>query len=260
MASDPVCERATALSALPAVRHAFFTRGGGVSGGLYRSLNSGLGSRDDPQAVAENRRRMAAALDVGSTVLSTPHQWHSADAIVVAEPFAPGALPKADALVTRTRGLVIGVSMADCCPVLFADPQAGIVGAAHAGWRGALGGVTDAAIAAMEQLGARRERVVAVLGQCIRQASYEVGEGFVETFYAADPANRGFFRPGDAEGKSWFDLPGYVAARLATAGLLQVFDLGFDTYADEDRFFSYRRMTHRGESDYGRHVAAIALA
>lgn len=260
MPTDAVFETAPALSALPGVRHAFFTRLGGVSGGVYGSLNSGLGSDDDRGHVAENRRRMAGALQVGGSTLSTPHQWHSADAVVVAGPFASGALPKADAVVTREPGLVIGVSMADCCPVLLADPHAGIVGAAHAGWKGALGGITDAVLSAMERLGARRERITAALGQCIRQPSYEVSGGFVEAFCAADAHNRRFFIAGAAPDKAQFDLPAYVAARLRGAGVGTVDDLGLDTYADEDRFFSYRRMTHRGEADYGRHVAAIALA
>jgi polyphenol oxidase len=258
MSTKAVFEQSAALAELPGVQHAFFTRQGGVSGGLYGSLNSGLGSDDDNAAVRENRRRMAAALDVGTEQLSTPNQWHSADALVVTEAFPAGVHPKADAVVTRQRGLVIGVSMADCCPVLFADAQAGVVGAAHAGWKGALGGVTDATIAAMERLGARREAITAVLGQCIRQPSYEVSQEFVDTFCAADAGNRRFFAAG-APGKAQFDLPGYVAHRLAAAGLQQVHDLGLDTYSDEHRFFSYRRMTHRGEADYGRHVAAIAL-
>jgi polyphenol oxidase len=249
-----------ALAALPSVRHAFFTRQGGVSAGLYTSLNSGMGSDDDPFAVAENRRRMALALDVGSEVLSTPYQTHSSDTLTVSAPFPTGEPPKADALVTATRGLVIGVSMADCCPVLFADPLAGIVGAAHAGWRGALGGITDSAIAAMEALGAVRSRTIAVLGQCIRQPNYEVGAEFVEQFCAGDAANRRFFLPSAAEHKALFDLAAYVRARLEAAGIGQVGDLELDTYADEARFFSYRRMTHRGEADYGRHVAAIALS
>lgn len=259
MPTDAVFETAPALAALPGVRHAFFTRIGGVSGGLYSSLNSGLGSDDDAEHVMENRRRMAGALGVGSGTLSTPHQWHSADAIVVTQPFAPGTLPKADAVVTRVPRLVIGVSMADCCPVLLADAQAGIVGAAHAGWKGALGGITDAVLSAMESLGARRAGIVAVLGQCIRQPSYEVGRDFVEAFCAADAANRRFFAAAAAAEKALFDLPGYVAARLRAGGVGVVDDLGFDTYHDDARFFSYRRMTHRGEADYGRHVAAIAL-
>jgi polyphenol oxidase len=250
---------APALAQLDGIRHAFFTREGGVSGGLYASLNSGVGSNDVPTAVAENRGRMAAALGVPSERFLTCYQIHSPNVVFAEEPWNAEARPRADAIVTNRPGLAIGVSTADCGPVLFADPEARIVGAAHAGWRGALGGVTDAAIAAMERLGAARARIVAAIGPMIRQPNYEVGSELEERFAAADPANRRFFTPATRDGHFMFDLSGYVAARLAASGVGVVDDLGACTYADADRFYSYRRMTHRGEADYGRHVNAIVL-
>ncbi len=241
------------------ISHAFFTREGGVSEGIYASLNGGRGSNDDAAAVAENRRRMTAALGVGEGLIATPHQTHSADVVVAVEPWAQGEAPRADGIVTTTRGLALGIATADCGPVLFADPAQGVIGAAHAGWKGALGGVLDATVHAMEELGARRDSIIAALGPCIRQPSYEVGAEFVANFHAADPDNARFFRPSANPGKSLFDLGGYITTRLGSLGLGQVADLGFDTYADEARFYSYRRATHRGETDYGRLVAAIAL-
>jgi YfiH family protein len=249
---------APALSVLPNVAHAFFTRNGGVSTGLYASLNGGRGSNDDPEAVAENRRRMCAVLGVGTDRLATPYQIHSPTAVIATEAWAKGAAPQADAVVSATPGLAIGISTADCGPLLFADGEAGVVAAAHAGWKGALGGVLESTVATMEKLGARRDRIKAVLGPCIRQPSYEVGPEFVETFAAADPANRAYFVPAPS-GKSLFDLGGYILTRLRAAELGTVEDLGLDTYADEARFFSFRRTTHRKEPDYGRLVAAIAL-
>jgi purine-nucleoside/S-methyl-5'-thioadenosine phosphorylase / adenosine deaminase len=243
----------------PGVAHGFFTRHGGVSQGLYASLNGGVGSRDDPDSVGENRRRMAEALGIAPARLLIPYQTHSADALAVAAPWPPEARPRCDALVTATRGLGLGVTGADCGIVLFAAPAAGVIGAAHAGWRGALGGVLEATIAAMEGLGARRAEIVAVLGPTIAQRSYEVGPEFVATFAAADPEAGWFFAPSGDAGRSRFDLPGFIGARLARAGVAQFEDLGLDTYGDEARFFSYRRATHRGEADYGRLVAAIAL-
>jgi YfiH family protein len=248
------------LAALPGIRHAFFTRAGGVSEGIYASLNGGVGSNDDGARVAENRARMATALGVAPGALMTPYQVHSADVAVVEAPWTQATRPRADAVVTATPGLAIGVSTADCGPVLLADGAARVIGAAHAGWRGALAGVTDAAIAAMERLGAERARIVAALGPMIRQPSYEVGAELVERFLAADPANSRFFRPAARAGHSMLDLPGYIAARLAGAGIGRIEDLGDCTYADPQRFFSFRRTTHRGEPDYGRHVNAIALA
>jgi YfiH family protein len=248
-----------ALSSLSGIRHAFFTREGGVSSGMYASLNSGLGSEDDRACVSENRRRMASTLGAASTHLVTAHQVHSPDAVVVTTPFE-GELPRADALVTAVRGIAVAINVADCGPVLFADAQAGVVGAAHAGWKGAVGGVLEAALDAMEELGARRENITAVLGPCIRQPSYEVGPEFVANVTAVDPANSRFFIPSSNAGYFLFDLGGLIAARLDAAGVGQREDLGLDTYADEQRFFSYRRTTHRNEPDYGRQIAAIVLA
>lgn len=251
---------APGLAGLAGIRHAFFTRGGGVSPGIYASLNAGVGSNDDPQNVAANRARMAASLGVAPEQFLTCYQIHSPDVVVADAPWSAQARPRADAVVTKRPGLAIGVSTADCGPVLFADPQARIVGAAHAGWRGALAGVTDATIAAMERLGAARERIVAAIGPMIRQPNYEVGPDLMDRFIAADPANRQFFVASAREGHFMFDLAGYVAARLAAAGIGAVEDLGACTYADPAQFYSYRRMTHRGEADYGRHVNAIVLS
>jgi polyphenol oxidase len=247
------------LAQLSGIRHAFFTRAGGVSKGVYASLNAGVGSNDEPRNVAENRVRMAAALGVPPEHFLTCYQVHSPNAVVAVEPWGPGARPRADAIVTTVAGLAIGVSTADCGPVLFADAQARVIGAAHAGWRGALAGVTDEAIAAMERLGAARDRIVAALGPMIRQANYEVGTDVWDRFVAADPANARFFRPSTRERHFMFDLAGYVAARLAAAGIGTIEDIDACTYADAAKFFSYRRMTHRGEADYGRHINAIVL-
>ena len=248
-----------ALAGLTGIRHAFFTRAGGVSGGVYATLNAGVGSNDAPENVAANRARMAAALGVAPERLLTCYQVHSAEVVVADAPWEPQARPRADAIVTQLPGLAIGASTADCAPVLFADPVGRIIGAAHAGWRGALAGVTDATIAAMERLGATRERIVAGLGPMIRQANYETGSDLRDRFIAAYPANERFFLPAARDGHFTFDLAGYLAARLAAAGIEQIADIGACTYADAERFFSYRRMTHRGEPDYGRHVNAIVL-
>jgi len=250
--------QAPSLAALPRVRHAFFTRDGGVSEGIYASLNGGLGSRDAPDKVHENRSRMAAALGVAPARFLTCHQIHSPSVVVAETPWAREATPEADAIVTREPGLAIGVLTADCGPVLFADGEAGVVGAAHSGWKGALGGVLEATIAAMEKLGAERSRVRAALGPLIRQENYEVGPEFVARFTAADPVNEKYFAPSQKAAHAMFDLPSYIAARLSRAGVaLQ--DLTLCTYADPARFFSYRRTTHRAEPDYGRHVNAIVL-
>jgi len=251
---------APALAGLTGIRHAFFTRAGGVSPGLYASLNAGVGSADDPHNVAANRARMAAALGVAAERFLTCYQIHSPDVVVADAPWEAQARPRADAIVTGRPGLAIGISTADCGPVLFAEPDARIVGAAHAGWRGALAGVTDATIAAMERLGAARARIVAAIGPMIRQPNYEVGPDLMDRFIAADPANRRFFVPSARESRFMFDLAGYVAARLAAAGIGTICDLGACTYADPDQFYSYRRMTHRGEADYGRHINAIVLS
>jgi YfiH family protein len=250
--------QASSLAALPGIRHGFFTRDGGVSDGVYATLNGGIGSKDSPAKVAENRARMAAAIGVKPERLLSCYQIHSPKVVEAREPWATTARPHADAIVTREPNLGIGVSTADCGPVLFADPQARVIGAAHAGWRGALAGVLEATIEAMERLGASRLRIVAAAGPMIRQPSYEVGTDLVERFLAADPDNTRFFAAG-RPGHAMFDLPGYVAARLGRLGLAAVEDLALCTYGDPGRFFSYRRTTHRGEPDYGRHVNAIAL-
>jgi len=244
--------RARLLGAVP---HGFLGRVGGVSEGLYAGLNCGIGSDDDPAAVAANRDAALAAVAPGACLL-TPYQVHSADCVPIDAPFAER--PRADALATATPGLALGVVTADCAPVLLADPVAGVVGAAHAGWKGALAGVTDSTVAAMEALGAVRERIVAAVGPCIARASYGVDAGFRARFLDDDAANERFFADGRA-GHARFDLEGYVAHRLAAAGVVRVETLGLDTYADERRFFSYRRSTHRGEPGYGRQVAIIAV-
>ena len=251
--------QAPSLTVLDGVRHAFFTREGGVSEGVYATLNAGVGSHDEPARVAENRARMAAALGVAADALLTAYQVHSADVVIAETPWAAAARPRADAIVTQVPGLAIGVSTADCGPVLLADETARVVAAAHAGWRGALAGVTDATIAAMERLGAKRARIIAAIGPMIRQPSYEVGADLVDQFIAADAANARFFGAAAGAGHAMFDLAGYVAARLAAAGVGRIEDLGACTYADARRFFSFRRTTHRGEPDYGRHVNAIVL-
>ncbi len=252
--------QAVSLGSLAGIRHAFFTRAGGLSGGVYASLNGGIGSRDEPERVSENRVRMAAALGTAPDCLLTAYQTHSADAITVEHPWAAKARPRADALVTRACGLAIAVTTADCGPVLLADVAAGVIGAAHAGWRGALAGVIDSTISAMEEIGAERSRIVAALGPMIRQHNYEVGPEFVAAFMTHAKGNEAFFKASRQAGHSLFDLPGYIAHRLGCAGVGHVEDLGHCTYADPERFFSYRRSTHRRESDYGRHVSAIVLA
>jgi hypothetical protein len=251
---------AGSLAALEGIRHAFFTRAGGVSDGIYQSLNGGIGSRDAPANVAENRARMAATLEIAPERFITAYQIHSPDVVTVEAPWRRDARPRADAIVTRTRGLAIGVTTADCGPVLFADAVAGVIGAAHAGWRGAFGGVLEATIAAMERGGGERTRIVAALGPMIRQESYEVGPEFVARFEAADAAHAGFFKPSARAGHALFDLAGFIAARLRNAGITHIEDVGRCTYAEPRDFFSYRGSTHRGENDYGRHVNAIALA
>jgi YfiH family protein len=250
--------QASSLARFDRIRHGFFTRSGGVSQGVYASLNGGTGSNDTPEKVAENRARMAAALGVAPDRLLTAYQVHSPDVVVVDEPWRER--PRADAIVTRTPKLAVGVSTADCGPLLFADAEAGVVGAAHAGWRGALTGVVEATVAAMEKLGAKRSRISAALGPSIRQPNYEVGPEFVERFLAADPTNARFFASATREGHAMFDLAGYIAERVQRAGIDDFEDLGLCTYAEPVRFYSYRRMTRLGEADYGRHINAIALA
>ncbi len=245
---------------LPGVAHGFFTRLGGVSEGVYASLNGGVGSRDAPEAVAENRARIAIAIGVAPERLAVPYQVHSPDAAAIAEPWAPGARRRCDALATATPGLALGVTGADCGMILFADARARVVGAAHAGWKGALAGVIESTVAAMERLGARRGEIVGALGPCIARASYEVGPEFVATFAAAGEDIPQFFAPSGKAGHSMFDLNAYIAERTARAGVGRFEDLRLDTYADERRFFSYRRATHRKEPDYGRLVSAIVLS
>jgi len=246
------------LAAIPGLRHAFFSREGGVSGGIYEGLNGGLGSNDDPALVAENRRRMAEQMGVVPEHLISAHQIHSPDAVVATGPWQNGTRPRADAIVTRTAGIAIGVTAADCGPVLIADPAPRVIGAAHAGWKGALNGVLESTIEAMEKLGAHRGVMVAAIGPLIRQNSYEVGSEFVERFLDADAENGVFFIPSVRSGHSMFDLAGFIRMRLENAGIPMIDDIGVDTYSDE-RFYSYRRSVHRKEPDYGRHVHAIAL-
>jgi YfiH family protein len=245
---------------LRGVEHAFFTRNGGVSRGVYASLNGGVGSEDAPEAVAENRSRAAAALGVAPERFAVPYQIHSADAVAISEPWAPSDRPRCDALVTATPGLALGVTGADCGMILFADRSARVIGAAHAGWKGALTGVVESTVAAMERLGARRGDVVAALGPCIGRASYEVGLEFVAAFAAAGEEGASYFTPSERAGRSMFDLNAYIAERAARAGVGAFEDLALDTYADERRFFSYRRTTHRREPDYGRLISAIVLS
>jgi YfiH family protein len=245
--------RARALDGVP---HSFLGRRGGVSTGIHAGLNVGIGSDDDPDAVTENRRLATGAVLPGARLL-TLYQTHSADVVRALTAFDDR--PPGDALVTDRPGLALGILTADCAPVLFADREAGVVGAAHAGWKGAIGGVTDSAIAAMEKLGARRDRIAAAIGPCIARSSYEVDDGFARRFETDDPANERFFAPGKP-GHHQFDLEAYVAHRLAAAGLARIEMLGLDTYADADRFFSFRRATHRGEPGYGRQISIIGIA
>jgi YfiH family protein len=246
------------LASYPNLRHAFFTRQGGVSEGLYASLNGGLGSSDEPARVRENRRRMAADLYIAPGNLISLHQIHSAEAVSVAGAWS-GERPKADGMATRTPGVALAITTADCGPVLLADPHAQVIGAAHAGWRGALAGVLEATLTAMEGLGARREKTVAVLGPTIGRGAYEVGPNLMRHFIDADAANGRFFTPSDKPGHAQFDLPAFIGDRLQRAGIGEFASLDLCTYADEERFYSFRRATHRGEPDYGRLISAIAL-
>ena len=246
--------RALSLGSIP---HGFLGRRGGVSAGEVAGLNVGYGSNDDRSAIAENRRRAVDAVLPGAE-LATVHQVHSADAVFADRAWPQDERPHADALVTDRPRLLLGILTADCAPVLFADSDAGVVGAAHAGWRGALAGVTDSTIAAMERLGARRHRIAAAVGPCIAQLSYEVDDGFRQRFFDQEPGSGRFFAE-SATGKPHFDLPAYIVHRLLAAGIEQVEALHLDTYANTDRFYSFRRATHRGEADYGRQVSLIAL-
>lgn len=250
---------ASTLESCDGIRHGFFTRQGGVSKGVYGSLNCGLGSRDDAENVRQNRALVAETLGVPPERLLTLYQIHSATTVIVDKPWN-GTVSEADALVTRTPGLAIGALTADCAPVLFCDPEARVIAAAHAGWRGALLGIIEATVASMERLGATPERVVAVIGPTISQRAYEVGSDYVERFLAEEPASSPFFMTDDGSGEPHFDLAGYVAERLTRAGVGTVSDLGLCTYCDETRLFSYRRSQHHGEDDYGRQISAIVLA
>ena len=242
--------------ALSAVRHGFFTRRGGASSGVFSGLNCGHGSTDQHEAVAINRGRVADAMGLPETALLGVHQVHSADVVTVTAPL--GTRPRADALVTATPGLALSVLTADCQPVLFADPDAGVIGAAHAGWKGALYGVLDNTVRAMERLGARAQRIIAVIGPAISQRNYEVGPEFLDSFLAVDPDSARFFANGQAD-RLQFDLPGYGLWRLRQAGVGEAHWTRHCTYADPTRFFSYRRSVHAQEADYGRLIAAIRL-
>jgi YfiH family protein len=246
--------RAASLGDVP---HGFLGRRGGVSTGELEGLNVGYGSKDERAAIDENRRRAIAAL-LPEAELATVHQVHSSAAVRAEHAWPHDLRPHADALVTDRPGLLLGILTADCAPVLLADVEAGVVGAAHAGWRGALAGVTDETVAAMEKLGARRDRVVAAVGPCIAQPSYEVDDAFRDRFVQQEPGAERFFAE-SATGRPHFDLPAYVRHRLLAAGVGVVESLQLDTYAEPSRFYSYRRATHRGEADYGRLLSAIGL-
>jgi hypothetical protein len=246
------------LAALPGIRHAFFTRQGGVSEGIYASLNGGQGSNDTAQNVAENRRRMTDHLGVTTAALVSVWQVHSPDVVTVTRPW-PGERPKADAMVTTTPGIALAVLSADCGPLLFSDPHGRVIGAAHSGWKGALGGVLESTLEAMERLGARRERITAVLGPTIGASAYEVGPEFYSRFTTQNAAYARYFRASARDGHAMFDLPGFIGYRARAVGIGRFVDLGLCTYADPERFYSFRRATHHGESDYGRLVSAICL-
>lgn len=251
------------LASCNGIRHGFFTREGGVSTGLYASLNCGWGSSDDPNLVAENRNRIGRFLGgygkFGGGVI-TLYQEHGTTALHVTEPPDRSALPHADAVISNTPGLVIGVLTADCAPVLMADVEAGVVAAAHAGWRGAINDVVGSAVAEMEQLGAKRERIAAAVGPCISQSAYEVGPEFEATFLERDQAFRTYFTRADASARPHFDLPAFVTMRLRQAGVGSIEDLALCTCKNESLFFSYRRKTSLGEVDYGRQISAIVVA
>jgi YfiH family protein len=257
---DKMMLQAASLAALDGVAHGFFTRLGGVSDGIYASLNCGPGSRDAAESVTENRARVVGLLGTGPDKLLTAFQKHTNKAAVAKKPWTRDQAPEADAIVTATPGLAIGVLTADCAPVLLCDPKARVIGAAHAGWRGALSGIVEAAVEAMTGLGARPEHIHAAIGPAISQGAYEVGHDYMAQFLAEQPDSEAFFAIDEGSGEPHFDLPGYVAERLARAGVGEVLDLGLCTYYDETRLFSYRRSQHHGEEDYGRQISAILLA
>jgi len=241
------------------IMHGFFTRRGGASSGIYASLNLGRGSNDKPESVSENRARVARDLGVRRDHMCTLYQIHSAKVVTVTEPWPAKDAPEADAMVTATDGIALGILTADCVPVLFSDPVAGVIGAAHAGWGGALGGILENTITAMTDLGASRENINAAIGPCIHQDSYEVGAEFYDRFIESDAENAQFFKSGKPE-HFWFDLPGFVQAQLDAAGIKSTQDISLDTYAEKDAFFSYRRACHQGEDDYGRQISLICLS
>jgi YfiH family protein len=245
--------------AAPGLAASFFTREGGVSEGLYAALNCGYGSGDDPEAVRENRRRAMDRLGFEPEALVTLYQIHSPTVVIVEEPWRPGESPKADGAVTSRPGIALGILTADCAPVLFADPEARVIGAAHAGWRGAFTGVLEETVAAMARLGAEPKRIRAAIGPCIAQPSYEVGPEFHARFVEADASNARFFRPSARAGHHLFDLAGYARSRLGRLELAAIGAADADTAADPQRWFSYRRATLAGEKDYGRLLSAIAL-
>ncbi len=242
---------------LDGAAHGFLGRAGGLSTGIYAGLNVGLGSDDDRDAILENRQRAKDAVLPGSQ-LATLYQIHSANVATVTKPLSFDARPHVDAMVTDQPGLLLGILTADCVPVLFYDGSSQVIGAAHAGWKGAIGGVTDNTIIAMEKLGASRDNISCAIGPCIAQESYEVDTGFQQRFVAVDPANAGFFKAGQPD-HFQFDIESYVANRLTKAGIMKIEKLGLDTYAHEDRFYSYRRSCHRGEAGYGRQISLIGL-
>ncbi len=259
-AAPPLAPIEAPSLALPGIAHAFFTRQGGVSTGIYHGLNTGIGSNDSREAVLENRSRAARHLGTTLEKLATPYQVHGTDAVVVDEVWGPGLGPKADAVVTNRAGVAVGVGAADCGPVLFADVEARVIAAAHAGWKGALAGILESTIGTMEQLGSARKNIVAVLGPTISAAAYEVGPEFVDRFLEASSGNARFFRPSERAGHAMFDMPAYIVARLEAADVGTVGALGLCTYSNEERFYSYRRATHRKEPDYGRLLSAITLS
>lgn len=259
MTSQASFIKSETLSALAGIDHAFFTRKGGASSGIYKSRNIGLGSKDQRDDVLENRTRCAADLGIDVAMLVNVYQIHSPTVVTVDNVWAPGDGPKADGMVTARPGIMLGIATADCGPVLFADNTAKVVGAAHAGWRGATGGVLESTIAAMEALGANRSNITAVLGPTIAQASYEVGPEFVSNLTKIAPQNTKYLIPSHRENHALFDLPQYIVDRLEAAGIKAADNINLDTYEDEERFYSYRRTTHRGEADYGRLLSAIVL-
>lgn len=260
MSDRPNPIEATNLKALPDIRHGFFTREGGVSTGIYAGLNCGRGSDDDGMAVAENRTRVIRHLGATSSDIATPYQVHGATAIAVTGPLDRNNLPKADGIVTNVPGLAVGIVTADCGPVLFADPEAKIVAAAHAGWRGAVDGIIEATVAQMVTIGAKREHIHAVVGPCIHQAAYEVGPEFEAAFIARNPDFRQFFATPAETRRARFDLPGFIAHKLRGCGLATVEPSSLCTNQTESLFFSYRRTTARREPDYGRQISAIVVA